>query len=130
MTLFLAFGLVILVIFFYLGKPLITVIPAVALPIAIIGTFAVMSLLGYTIDILSLLAITLSIGFLVDDAIVVLENIVRHVQMGKPPMEAALDGSKEIGFTILSMTLSLSSVFIPFSSCRASSASCSMNLPS
>jgi HAE1 family hydrophobic/amphiphilic exporter-1 len=113
MTLFLAFGLVILVIFFYLGKPLITVIPAVALPIAIIGTFAVMSLLGYTIDILSLLAITLSIGFLVDDAIVVLENIVRHVQMGKPPMEAALDGSKEIGFTILSMTLSLSSVFIP-----------------
>ncbi|MGH2638774.1 MAG: efflux RND transporter permease subunit, partial [Rhabdochlamydiaceae bacterium] len=113
MTLFIAFGLVVLVIFFYLGKPLNTFIPAIALPISIIGTFAVMLILGYTIDVLSLLAITLSIGFLVDDAIVVLENIVRHVQMGKPPMEAALEGSKEIGFTILSMTLSLSSVFIP-----------------
>ncbi len=112
-TLMIAFGLVVLVIFFYLGRPLNTFIPAVALPISIIGTFGVMLLLGYTIDILSLLAITLSIGFLVDDAIVVLENIVRHVQMGKPPMEAALEGSKEIGFTILSMTLSLSSVFIP-----------------
>jgi HAE1 family hydrophobic/amphiphilic exporter-1 len=113
MTLLIAFGLVVLVIFFYLGKPLNTFIPAIALPISIIGTFAVMLVLGYTIDVLSLLAITLSIGFLVDDAIVVLENIVRHVQMGKPPMEAALEGSKEIGFTILSMTLSLASVFIP-----------------
>lgn len=113
MTLLIAFGLVVLVIFFYLGKLLDTFIPAVALPISIIGTFAVMMVLGFTIDVLSLLAITLSIGFLVDDAIVVLENIVRHVQMGKPPMEAALEGSKEIGFTILSMTLSLSSVFIP-----------------
>ncbi len=113
MTLCIAFSLVVLVIFFYLGRPLNTFIPAIALPISIIGTFGLMLLLGYTIDILSLLAITLSIGFLVDDAIVVLENIVRHVQMGKPPMEAALEGSKEIGFTILSMTLSLSSVFIP-----------------
>ncbi len=112
-TLCVAFLLVVLVIFFYLGKPLNTFIPAIALPISIIGTFAVMLILGYTIDVLSLLAITLSIGFLVDDAIVVLENIVRHVQMGKSPMEAALEGSKEIGFTILSMTLSLSSVFIP-----------------
>ncbi len=113
MTLMIAFGLVVLVIFFYLGKPMNTLIPAIALPISIIGTFAIMLLLGYTIDVLSLMAITLSIGFLVDDAIVVLENIVRHVQMGKPPMEAALEGSKEIGFTVLSMTLSLSSVFIP-----------------
>ncbi len=113
MTLVVAFLLVVLVIYFYLGRPLNTFIPAIALPISIIGTFAVMMILGYTIDVLSLLAITLSIGFLVDDAIVVLENIVRHVQMGKPPMEAAIEGSKEIGFTILSMTLSLSSVFIP-----------------
>lgn len=113
LTLFIAFSLVVLVIFFYLGKPLNTLIPSIALPITIIGTFAVMSILGFTIDILSLLAITLSIGFLVDDAIVILENIVRHVEMGKPVLEAALQGSKEIGFTILSMTLSLSSVFIP-----------------
>lgn len=113
MTLLIAFLLVVFVIFFYLGKPLNTLIPAIALPISIIGSFAMMWMLGFTIDVLSLLAITLSIGFLVDDAIVVLENIVRHVQMGKPAMEAAIDGSKEIGFTILSMTLSLSSVFIP-----------------
>lgn len=112
-TLIVAFGLVVCVIFVYLGKPLNTLIPAIALPISIIGTFALMSILGYTIDVLSLLAITLSIGFLVDDAIVVLENIVRHVEMGKSVEEAALEGSKEIGFTILSMTLSLSSVFIP-----------------
>jgi HAE1 family hydrophobic/amphiphilic exporter-1 len=113
LTLCVAFLLVVFVIFFYLGKPMNTLIPAIALPIIIIGTFAVMYLLGYTVDILSLLAITLSIGFLVDDAIVVLENIVRHVELGVPPHEAALQGSKEIGFTILSMTLSLSSAFIP-----------------
>lgn len=113
MTLVVAFLLVVFVIFFYLGKPMNTLIPAMALPIIIIGTFAVMFLLGYTVDILSLLAITLSIGFLVDDAIVVLENIVRHVEEGMPPYEAALQGSKEIGFTILSMTLSLCSAFIP-----------------
>jgi len=113
MTLVVAFLLVVFVIFFYLGKPMNTLIPALALPIIIIGTFAAMFLLGYTVDILSLLAITLSIGFLVDDAIVVLENIVRHVEEGMPPYEAALLGSKEIGFTILSMTLSLSSAFIP-----------------
>ncbi len=114
MTLGVAFSLVVLVIFFYLGRPLNTFIPALALPLSIIGTFGLMFIFGYSIDILSLLAITLSIGFLVDDAIVVLENIVRHVQMGKTPMEAALEGAKEIGFTILSMTLSLASVFIPF----------------
>jgi HAE1 family hydrophobic/amphiphilic exporter-1 len=113
MTLVVAFLLVVFVIFFYLGKPMNTLIPALALPIIIVGTFAAMFLLGYTVDILSLLAITLSIGFLVDDAIVVLENIVRHVEEGMLPYEAALQGSKEIGFTILSMTLSLASAFIP-----------------
>ena len=113
MTLCVAFLLVVFVIFFYLGKPMNTLIPALALPVIIIGTFAAMYLLGFTVDILSLLAITLSIGFLVDDAIVVLENIVRHVEAGMPPYDAALKGSQEIGFTIVSMTLSLCSAFIP-----------------
>lgn len=112
-TLMIAFLLVVFVIFIYLGKPTNTLIPALALPISILGTFAVMFLLGYTIDILSLLAITLCIGFLIDDAIVVLENIVRHIEMGQTPWEAALQGSKEIAFTIFSMTASLASVFIP-----------------
>ena len=112
-TLFIAFLLVIFVIFFYLGKVKNTLIPSLALPISVIGTFIVMSIIGYTVDILSLLAITLCIGFLVDDAIVVLENIARHAEMGKTAFQAALDGSKEISFTILSMTLSLGSVFIP-----------------
>ena len=113
MTLCVAFLLVIFVIFFYLGTPMNTLIPALALPVIIVGTFAAMYLLGFTVDILSLLAITLSIGFLVDDAIVVLENIVRHVEAGMPPFKAALQGSQEIGFTIVSMTLSLCSAFIP-----------------
>jgi HAE1 family hydrophobic/amphiphilic exporter-1 len=112
-TLFIAFLLVVFVIFFYLGKVKNTLIPALALPISVIGTFIVMLIIGYTIDILSLLAITLCIGFLVDDAIVVLENIARHSEMGKTALQAALDGSKEISFTILSMTLSLGSIFIP-----------------
>ncbi len=80
---------------------------------SIIGTFSVMYLLGYSLDNLSLMALTLSVGFVVDDAIVMLENIVRHMEMGKKPMEAAMDGASEIGFTILSMTLSLAAVFIP-----------------
>lgn len=113
LTLIIAFVLVVSVIFLCLGKALDTLIPALALPMSIMGTFVVMSILGYSIDILSLLAITLSIGFLVDDAIVVLENIVRHVEEGKSTLQAALDGSKQISFTIISMTLSLSSVFIP-----------------
>jgi len=113
MTLFIALALVVLVIFVYLGKAIETIIPALALPMTIMGTFALMSILGYSIDILSLLAITLSIGFLVDDAIVVLENIVRHVEKKEPVFEAALKGSKQISFTILSMTLSLTAVFIP-----------------
>jgi hydrophobic/amphiphilic exporter-1 (mainly G- bacteria), HAE1 family len=112
-TLFLAFVLVVLVIFFYLGKIVDTIIPSCALPTSIIGTYAVMYLLGYSIDNLSLMALTLSVGFVVDDAIVVLENIVRHSEMGKTPFKAALDATKEISFTVLSMTLSLVAAFIP-----------------
>ena len=113
LTLMIAFALVILIIYLSLGKGLNTVIPALSLPLSIIGTFSVMYLLGFSIDILSLLALTLSIGFLVDDAIVVLENNVRHVQMGTPPMEASLEGSREISLTVLSMTLCLTAAFIP-----------------
>lgn len=112
-TLMFTVFLVILVIFLFLRRLSATVIPSVALPISIIGTFAVMYLLGYSLDNLSLMALTLSIGFLVDDAIVMLENIVRHIERGEKPFEAALNGSKEIWFTILSMTLSLVAVFIP-----------------
>jgi HAE1 family hydrophobic/amphiphilic exporter-1 len=102
-----------MVIFLFLRNISATVIPSAALPMSIVGTFAVMWALGYTVDNLSLLAITLSVGFVVDDAIVMLENIVRHMEMGKGVMEAALDGSREIAFTILSMTFSLAAVFIP-----------------
>ena len=113
MTLMLAIGLVIAVIFVFLRNPSATVIPSLAVPISILGTFAMMNLLGYTLDNLSAMAITLSVGFVVDDAIVVLENIVRHREMGKRQFEAAIDGSREIGFTIISMTVSLVAVFIP-----------------
>ncbi len=112
-TLLISVILVILVIFFFLRNVSATIIPSLALPLSIIGTFSAMYLLGYSLDNLSLMALTLSVGFVVDDAIVMLENIVRHVEMGKPRLQAALDGSKEIGFTILSMTLSLAAVFIP-----------------
>jgi len=112
-TLILAIGLVVLVIFLFLRNVSATLIPSLALPLSILGTFAVMSLFGYTVDNLSLMALTLAVGFVVDDAIVVLENIVRHMEMGKPRFEAALEGGKEIGFTVLSMTLSLAAVFIP-----------------
>jgi HAE1 family hydrophobic/amphiphilic exporter-1 len=112
-TLFIAICLVILVIFLFLRNLSATLIPSLALPMSIIGTFAAMSLLGYSLDNLSLMALTLCVGFVVDDAIVMLENIVRHMENGEPPMEAALNGSREIGFTIISMTLSLSAVFIP-----------------
>src|SRR5499427_9329491 len=105
--------LVILVIFLFLRNVSATIIPSLALPMSIIGTFAVMYLLDYSLDNLSLMALTLAVGFVVDDAIVVLENIVRHMEMGKPRMEAALEGGREIGFTVLSMTLSLAAVFIP-----------------
>lgn len=112
-TLMIAFLLVVVVVLFYLGKLIDTMIPILALPMSVAGTFAMMYLYGFNIDIFSLLAITLSIGFLVDDAIVVLENINRHAEMGKTSWKAALNGSKQISFTILSMTLSLGSVFIP-----------------
>src|SRR5512146_525590 len=112
-SLFLAIILVVLVIFLFLRNLSATIIPSLALPMSIIGTFAVMYLLGYTIDTLSLLALTLSVGFVVDDAIVMLENIVRHMEMGKGPLEASLDGAREVSFTILSMTISLAVVFLP-----------------
>ena len=109
----LAIVLVILVIFLFLRNVSATIIPSLALPLSVVGTFAAMSLLGYTLDNLSLMALTLAVGFVVDDAIVVLENIVRHMEMGKSRLMAALDGGREIAFTILSMTLSLAAVFIP-----------------
>jgi len=112
-TLLIAILLVVIVIFIYLGKILDTVIPSLAIPLSVIGTFVVLNIFGFNIDILSLLAITLSIGFLVDDAIVVLENIVRRVEHGERPFDAAVNGSKQISITILSMTLCLISVFIP-----------------
>ncbi len=112
-TLILTVALVVLVIFIFLGNLSATFIPSMALPISIIGTFAAMRLLGFSLNNLTLMALSLSVGFVVDDAIVMLENIVRHMEMGKPARQAALDGSKEIGFTILSMTISLIAVFIP-----------------
>ena len=112
-TLLLTVGLVVLVIFLFLRNVSATMIPSLALPISIIGTFAAMKLLGYTLDNLSLMALTLSVGFVVDDAIVVLENVVRHAELGKDRWTAALDGSGEIGFTVVSMTVSLAAVFIP-----------------
>jgi HAE1 family hydrophobic/amphiphilic exporter-1 len=113
MTLLIAAALVVLVIFAFLRRVSATLIPALALPIAVIGTFAGMSLMGFNLDNLSLMALTLSVGFVVDDAIVMLENIVRHIEQGMKPYQAALKGSAEIGFTILSMTISLAAVFIP-----------------
>jgi len=112
-TLLLTLFLVILVIFLFLRNVSATIIPSLALPLSIVGTFAVMYLFDYSLDNLSLMALTLSVGFVVDDAIVMLENIVRHMELGERPLEAALKGSKEIGFTILSMTISLAAVFIP-----------------
>ena len=112
-TLLLTVGLVILVIFIFLRNISATFIASTALPLSIVGTFAAMSLLGHSLDNLSLMALTLAVGFVVDDAIVVLENIMRHMEMGKPRMQAAFDGSKEIGFTVISMTVSLTTVFIP-----------------
>jgi HAE1 family hydrophobic/amphiphilic exporter-1 len=112
-TLLLTLILVILVIFLFIRNLSATIIPGLALPMSIVGTFAVMYLLNYSLDNLSLMALTLSVGFVVDDAIVMLENCVRHLEMGKPRKQAAFDGAKEVGFTIVSMTLSLAAVFIP-----------------
>jgi hydrophobic/amphiphilic exporter-1 (mainly G- bacteria), HAE1 family len=112
-TLLLTVALVVTVIFLFLRNLSATVIPSLALPLSIVGTFAAMYLFGYSLDNLSLMALTLCVGFVVDDAIVMLENIVRHMEAGEGPFEAALKGSREIGFTIISMTLSLAAVFIP-----------------
>jgi HAE1 family hydrophobic/amphiphilic exporter-1 len=112
-TMVLSLALVIMVIFIFLRNLPATTIPSLALPFSIVGTFAIMAVMGYTLDNLSMMALILSIGFVVDDAIVMLENIVRHIEMGEGPLEAALNGSKEISFTIVSMTLSLAAVFIP-----------------
>ena len=112
-SLLIAGALVVGVIFLFLRRASATIIPSLALPIAVVGTFAGMSVLDYSLDNLSLMALTLSVGFVVDDAIVMLENIVRHMEMGKKPYRAAIDGAAEIGFTILSMTVSLAAVFIP-----------------
>ncbi|HTT07681.1 MAG TPA: efflux RND transporter permease subunit [Gammaproteobacteria bacterium] len=112
-TLMIALALVVMVIFLFLRNLPATVIPSLALPMSIIGTFSAMYMLGFSVDNLSLMALTLCVGFVVDDAIVMLENISRHMELGKPRMEAALEGSREIGFTIVSMTISLAAVFIP-----------------
>ena len=112
-TLLLTLTLVVMVIFLFLRNISATIIPSLALPMSVIGTFTVMYALDYSLDNLSLMALTLCVGFVVDDAIVMLENIVRHMEMGKTRMEAALDGAREVGFTIVSMTLSLAAVFIP-----------------
>ncbi|WP_129125793.1 efflux RND transporter permease subunit [Geomonas oryzae] len=112
-TLVLTIGLVIMVIFLFLRNLSATVIPSLALPISLVGTFAAMYLLGFSVNNITLMALTLSVGFVVDDAIVMLENIVRHMELGESPMQAAFKGSREIGFTIVSMTISLVAVFIP-----------------
>jgi multidrug efflux pump len=112
-TLVIAITLVILVVFVFLREVRATLIPSVAVPVSLIGTFGVMYLCGYSLDNLSLMALTIATGFVVDDAIVVLENVSRHIEEGMPPMKAAIQGAGEVGFTVLSMSLSLVAVFIP-----------------
>ena len=112
-TLMLTLVLVVMVIFVFLRNVSATIIPSLALPMSLVGTFAVMYMFGYSLDNLSLMALTLAVGFVVDDAIVMLENIVRHMEMGKDPMKASYEGSAEVAFTILAMTMSLTAVFIP-----------------
>ncbi len=118
-------ALVVAVIWFFLKSARATLIPAIALPISLVGTFAGMYALGHSIDNISLLALTLAVGFVVDDAIVMLENIMRHVEAGMEPLQAAFLGSSEVGFTILSMTISLIAVFIPVLFMGGSSVACS-----
>src|SRR5205814_3839870 len=105
--------LVILVVFVFLRSPRATLIPSVVVPISLIGTFGVMYLAGYSVDNLSLMALTISTGFVVDDAIVVIENVSRYLEKGMPPMEAALKGAREVSFTVVSISISLVAVFIP-----------------
>src|SRR5204862_1875304 len=111
--LMLAVALVVMVIFLFLRTVSATIIPAVAVPLSLIGTFGAMSLLGFSLNNLSLMALTISTGFVVDDAIVMIENIARYIEAGDPPLQAALKGSEQIGFTILSLTVSLIAVLIP-----------------
>src|ERR1700735_3792372 len=106
-------GLVVLVVFLFLRSAWSTFIPSVSVPVSIVATFGAMYLIGYTLDNLSLMALTIATGFVVDDAIVVIENITRHIESGMKPMQAALKGAEEIGFTVLSMSISLIAVFIP-----------------
>src|SRR6185369_6249298 len=108
-----AIALVVLVVFLFLRNARATLIPTVAVPVSLIGTFGAMYLLGYSLNNLSLMALTISTGFVVDDAIVVLENVTRHIEAGMPRMQAALQGAREVGFTVLSMSVSLVAVFIP-----------------
>src|SRR5262249_10663200 len=129
-TLTLTVVLVVLIIFLFVRRLSATIIPALALPVSIIGTFAAMYLGGYSLNNVSLMALTLAVGFVVDDAIVMLENIVRHVEDGMTPMEAAHKGAREITFTIISMTLSLVAVFIPVFLMGAWSGAYSTNLQS
>ena len=112
-TMFIAICLVIVVVFLFLRSPRATMIPAVVVPVSLIGTFGIMYLCGYSVDNLSLMALTIATGFVVDDAIVVIENISRHMEGGMPPMAAALRGAQEVGFTVLSISLSLVAVFLP-----------------
>ena len=112
-TLLISVCLVVLVVFVFLRSPRATLIPAVAVPVSLIGTFAVMYLFGYSLDNLSLMALTIATGFVVDDAIVVMENITRHLESGMEPFAAALKGAQEIGFTVFSISISLIAVFIP-----------------
>src|SRR5439155_21782031 len=112
-TLVIAIALVILVVFLFLRNARATLVPAVVVPVSLIGTFGVMYLFGYSVDNLSLMALTISTGFVVDDAIVVIENVSRYLEKGMPPWEAALKGAREVGFTVLSISVSLVAVFIP-----------------
>ena len=112
-TLVLSLALVVLVIYLFLRNARAAVIPSIAIPLSFAGTFALMYVLGFSVDNLSLMALTLSVGFVVDDAIVMLENVTRHIEAGASPRDATLEGAKEIGFTIVSMTISLAAVFIP-----------------
>ncbi len=112
-TLIISVMLVILVVFCFLRNARTTLIPSVAVPVSLVGTFGVMYLLGYSLDNLSLMALTISTGFVVDDAIVVIENITRYLEQGMPPFEAALKGAQEVGFTVFTISVSLVAVFIP-----------------
>src|SRR5262249_30884635 len=112
-TLAIAIALVVLVVFAFLRNARATLIPSVAVPVSLVATLAVMYLFGYSIDNLSLMALTIATGFVVDDAIVVMENIARHLEAGMKPHEAALEGAREIGFTVVSISVSLVAVFIP-----------------